>query len=50
MNKTMLKLLPAALALMCGAASADAGHDEEGFHGYFRVGAGSSSGGGPQSC
>jgi maltoporin len=50
MNKTMLKLLPAALALVCGAASADAGHDEEGFHGYFRVGAGSSSGGGPQSC
>ncbi|MES2264155.1 MAG: carbohydrate porin [Pseudomonadota bacterium] len=50
MQRTILKALPAAiaLALACGAASAG---DEEGFHGYFRVGAGSTSGaGGPQGC
>ncbi|MEC5162659.1 MULTISPECIES: maltoporin [unclassified Janthinobacterium] len=50
MNRTMLKALPAAitLALACGAAVAD----EEGFHGYFRVGAGSTTAGdgGPQGC
>lgn len=49
MKRTMLKVLPAALTLAfaCGAAYAG---DEEGFHGYFRVGAGSSSEKGPQSC
>jgi maltoporin len=50
MNRTMLKVLPAAitLALACGTAVAG---DDEGFHGYFRVGAGSTSGaGGPQGC
>ncbi|WP_317202494.1 carbohydrate porin [Janthinobacterium sp.] len=50
MKHTMLKVLPAAitLALACGSAVAD----EEGFHGYFRVGAGTSTSGskGPQSC
>lgn len=46
-----LKALPLALTLACGAAAADAGRDAEGFHGYFRVGAGSTtSAGGPQSC
>ncbi|PRC94971.1 maltoporin [Solimicrobium silvestre] len=51
-----LKALPFALALAlpfifaCGVASADAGHDEDGFHGYLRAGAGASSTGGPQSC
>lgn len=40
------------LALACGAASAGPGNDDEGFHGYFRVGAGTSTKGGhgPQSC
>lgn len=49
MNRSILKALPAALtlALACGAAHAG---DEEGFHGYFRVGAGSSTVKGPQSC
>ncbi|HCE08438.1 MAG TPA: porin [Oxalobacteraceae bacterium] len=50
MNRTiLLKTLPAAvvLALACGLAHAG---DEEGFHGYFRAGAGSSSTHGPQSC
>ena len=47
-----LKAIPLALSLAfaCGAASADAGHDSDGFHGYFRDGAGSSSAKGPQSC
>jgi maltoporin len=49
MDRTVLKTLPAALALAlaCGAATAG---DEEGFHGYLRAGAGSSTAGGPQSC
>ncbi|MES2740826.1 MAG: carbohydrate porin [Pseudomonadota bacterium] len=52
MKRTVLKTLPVALSLAfaCGAASADAAHDTEGFHGYFRAGAGSSSTHGPQSC
>jgi maltoporin len=52
MNQRMLKLLPLAIAaaLAGGAARADAGHDEEGFHGYLRAGAGTSSGHGPQAC
>ncbi|MET3132967.1 maltoporin [Oxalobacteraceae bacterium GrIS 1.11] len=54
MNRTTLKVLPAAitLALACGSAFAGAGIDEDGFHGYFRVGAGTSTSGshGPQSC
>ncbi len=52
MKHAIIKTLPAALALSfaCGAASADAGHDPEGFHGYFRVSAGVSSTHGPQSC
>ncbi|NRR34215.1 carbohydrate porin [Oxalobacteraceae bacterium] len=51
MNSTVLKTLPAALALAlaCGAATAG-DHETEGFHGYFRAGAGSSSAKGPQSC
>lgn len=48
MKRTMLKVLPVALsmALVSGTAQAD----EEGFHGYFRAGAGTSSKKGPQSC
>lgn len=38
------------LALACGTAAADAGHDEEGFHGYLRAGVGNSNHGGTQSC
>lgn len=51
-NKFKRKLLPLSLILMlnCGAALADAGDDSVGFHGYLRVGAGSSSAHGPQSC
>ncbi|MDC8758265.1 maltoporin [Janthinobacterium fluminis] len=48
MHRTMLKVLPAAIILALGCANAAA--DEEGFHGYFRVGAGGGSGKGPQSC
>jgi maltoporin len=50
--KKHLKVLPLALSLAFafGAARADAGHDTDGFHGYFRDGAGSSSANGPQSC
>lgn len=48
------KALPAALtlALACNSATAatGAGNDTEGFHGYLRAGAGSSSTHGPQSC
>ncbi len=40
----------AALALAFGNAQADAGIDTPGFHGYARVGAGTSSAHGPQSC
>lgn len=40
----------AALALAFGSAQADAGIDTPGFHGYARVGAGTSSTHGPQSC
>jgi maltoporin len=53
MKHRILKVLPMALAIAAsGAAWADAGHDEDGFHGYFRVGAGTTSAGshGPQSC
>jgi maltoporin len=51
MNHTVLKILPAAMALAftCGAATAG-DHETEGFHGYFRTGVGSSSAKGPQSC
>lgn len=50
-RKTLLKALPAAIALAvsCGAAHAS-DHDSEGFHGYLRAGAGSSNHGGTQSC
>ena len=52
MKYNKLKALPLALtlALSSGIALADSGHDEDGFHGYFRDGAGSRSGGGSQSC
>lgn len=52
MTRTTLKALPLALALALssGLTHADAGHDEDGFHGYLRDGAGVSSAGGPQSC
>lgn len=52
MYRTILKAIPAALtlALACNVAQAAAGADEEGFHGYFRAGAGSSDTKGPQSC
>lgn len=50
----ILKKLPAAIAmtLMVGSACAatGAGNDSEGFHGYARVGVGTSSTHGPQSC
>lgn len=48
----LLKKLPLAvtLAMAFGVAHADAGIDTEGFHGYARVGAGTSSTHGPQSC
>ncbi|MGK5038121.1 maltoporin [Janthinobacterium sp. LB3P118] len=55
MNRTALKTLPA-LILAIASASAAAGPmypgDAEGFHGYLRAGAGSTTadGGGPQSC
>lgn len=49
MNRSMLTAIPAALALALACTPALAG-DEEGFHGYFRVGAGTSSAKGPQSC
>lgn len=47
-----LKKLPVAVALAFafGSAQADAGIDTPGFHGYARVGAGTSSTHGPQSC
>lgn len=54
MKHTIRKALPLVLALggVCGGAVAGAGSDEEGFHGYFRVGAGTSTSAsrGPQSC
>ena len=54
MKNVSLKAIPAALILLCasGAVLADAQQDDPGFHGYFRVGAGSSTSnsGGPQSC
>lgn len=52
MKRKLLKLLPLAMAMagLSGLAHADAGTDSEGFHGYARVGAGTSSTGGPQSC
>lgn len=49
MNRSILKALPAAITLALACGSAFAG-DEEGFHGYLRAGAGSSSTHGPQSC
>lgn len=50
LKQTTLKTIPAALALLLACAGASA--DEEGLHGYFRVGAGStnSNSGGPQGC
>lgn len=50
--RLMPKLLPAALACMLVTPSAFAGGDDsDGFHGYFRAGAGSGSGiGGRQNC
>jgi maltoporin len=54
MMQGILKTLPAALTLTlaCTAACAanGAGNDSDGFHGYGRVGAGTSSTHGPQSC
>lgn len=56
MKSTTLKVLPAALALALACGTAFAGPmyatDAEGFHGYLRAGAGSSTtgDGGPQSC
>jgi len=45
------KVLPLALALASGIANADIyPNDIDGFHGYLRAGAGSSSRHGPQSC
>lgn len=51
MKTTLLKSIPAALALLSITSTAMA-DDEEGLHGYLRVGAGSStsSSGGPQGC
>ena len=49
MNRIMLTAIPAALALTFACTAAVAA-DEVGFHGYARVGAGSSSVKGPQSC
>lgn len=46
--RTTLKFLSAALSLILVTGAAQA--DEEGFHGYFRAGAGTSSKKGPQSC
>jgi maltoporin len=48
----LLKKLPVAfaMALAAGSASADPAIDTPGFHGYARVGAGTSSTHGPQSC
>lgn len=50
MNKLMTRALPLAAVLALAYCPAQA--DEEGFHGYFRVGAGTSTSGshGPQSC
>ena len=50
--QTYFKKLPVALALAMafGSAMADPAVDTEGFHGYARVGAGTSSTHGPQSC
>lgn len=54
MRSTATNILPLAtvLALVCGSAHAGNGIDEEGFHGYLRAGAGTSTSnsGGPQSC
>ena len=52
MKNLIQKSLPLAVALACACGSASAASDEEGFHGYFRVGAGTSTSGsrGPQSC
>lgn len=52
MKRIVLKTLPAALGLVmaCGAVHADPYNDVEGFHGYLRAGAGTSSTHGPQSC
>ena len=48
----IFKKLPVAcaIAMTCNFASADAAVDTTGFHGYARVGAGTSSAHGPQSC
>jgi len=54
MRSTTTRILPLAvtLAFMCGSAQAGNGIDEEGFHGYLRAGAGTSTSNsnGPQSC
>jgi maltoporin len=52
MNRnTLLKAIPAAIALAVSCGAVQAGdHDDEGFHGYLRVGAGTSNHGGTQSC
>jgi maltoporin len=51
MSGTVRQVLPLALVLACGIARADAyPNDTEGFHGYLRAGAGTSSRHGPQSC
>jgi maltoporin len=50
MNRLTRIALPMALAIACSFAHADAYNDTDGFHGYLRAGAGSSSTHGPQSC
>ena len=51
MQKLIRKLsVAAALTLAFGSVHADAGIDTPGLHGYARVGAGTSSAHGPQSC
>lgn len=50
MNHFFKKTLPAAIALACCAAAAQASDAEGEFHGYFRAGVGSNSEGGKQAC
>ncbi|AVR97816.1 maltoporin [Pseudoduganella armeniaca] len=51
MTGSVRKVLPLLLAVACGAARADSyPNDTDGFHGYLRAGAGTSSRHGPQSC
>lgn len=50
MKRTMLKLLPIAVAAMTMTGAAHASDAEGEYHGYFRVGAGSNDKGGSQAC